>query len=87
MEFVVKAKTHNLIIGDQKYPFRSPKQYEIEKLNHDMALVRDSGKVDQVYNVWYEFFETLGLKREVVRELDPDTFSEFTMAVIAPKNE
>ena len=86
MEFVVKAKTHNLIIGDQKYPFRSPKQFEIEVLNEKMGSIKESGKIADIYSVWYSFFENLGLKRELLREMDPDTFSEFTQMVLSPKN-
>lgn len=86
MEFVVKAKTHNLVIGDLKYPFRSPKQYEIDDLNEKFDSIKGSQKLSDYQDIWYNFFEKLGLKKEILRELDQDSFTEFTQMVLSPKN-
>jgi hypothetical protein len=89
MEFVVKAKKGSLKFENEAggwdlYPYRYPRQFEHIDLQEKLAVVKDND-LKQIYGIYSEFLQKLGLPKDATDKLDVDTLIEFVGHLLAPK--
>lgn len=79
----VKAKLR-LEIDGQFFEFKRPSVGDLEELENQLSLETAGNKSVQIYR---NFFESLGLKSEIVKSLDYDDFLAFIQFVSGPKKK
>ena len=79
-EFVSKTKKMRVTIDGSSYEMRCPSIAEAEELNESLKGLEGA----EVTKAYLAFFGKLGLKQEVILQMDQDDFIEFIKFVLNP---
>lgn len=79
-EFVAKEKKIKVTVGGKSYEMSSPKVSDVQEINQKIK-----GNETNSLDVYAEFFDKLGLPKEVCLSMDAEDFISFCEFVLAPK--
>lgn len=80
-EFVAKSKKIKVTINGTSYEMRCPTIQDNETLNKRLL----EEKTENAFQVYIEFFESLDLPIEAIKQMDSDDFLEFITFILTPK--
>jgi hypothetical protein len=82
MEFVAKKKTLKISIDGVSHEMRCPTLGEREELVEKLK-----GNEDKAFQMYADWFETMGLPKSALYSMDADDFVEFIEFVTNPKKK
>lgn len=86
MELELKRVGIQLKFGDQVYPLKALKLRQQKEISQKFQAAKEN--VDQVIDLYFELFMSLGLPEAVIDEMDMEFLNKLFMAVLGlKKNE
>lgn len=83
MDFVVSSKKLRLVIDGVGHEFRAPSIADTEWLAEQMSEAGTNAR--KSIEIYCEFFERLGLSRDIFKQLHQDSLTEFLNHVLVGK--
>lgn len=83
MEFVAKKKKLKLTVNGESFEFNAPTVLDQESLKEKL---KEAKEIDAA-EVYYSFFESLGLPKNASKSMDFDDFMDFIQFIFNPKKK